>query len=207
MWNSKHILLTVVVPVALLGGGIAVEIWPTYRHAQELRGEVTSLERKVEGLEGATDEVERLASQVASVQQQINGDLKIIPDQADIASIIRRLSLPVDGNTVVDQTFTTGASNPAVPNEADSTVEMTPLTVDMQANFDSVFALVRAVESMDRLIRVSSVRIECDREKDQRDYDGNPLVKATVGLEAIYHKAEGSDADSGAWGSQKTGAP
>lgn len=207
MWDTKHILLTIVAPAGLLAGGVAVEVWPTYRDAQELRDEAQTLEQRVEGLETATNEVERLATELASVQQQINGDLKIIPEQADIASIIRRLSLPVDGDTVVDQTFTTGSSNPAIPEDEKSTVELTPLTVDMKANFDSVFALVRAVEMMDRLIRVSSVRIECDREKDLRDFDGNPLINATVGLEAIYHKADAPQTDAGAWGSKQTGAP
>lgn len=188
MWNSRHILMTVVGPVAVLAAGVGFAVWPTYSRAQELRTEVRTLEAKVERLDQATSQVEQLAEDLGSVQQQINNDLKIIPDQADIASIIRNLSLPVDGDTVVDQTFTTGASNPAVADDDAATVELTPLTVDLKANFDSVFALIRAAESMDRLIRVSRLRVECDRDKDVRDLNGNPLLTASVGLEAIYHK-------------------
>lgn len=190
MWDSKHILLSVVGPGVVLAIGVGVAVWPTYRKAQELRTEVNTLEQKVHGLDGATSQVEKLAADLGNIQKQINGNLKFIPEQADIASIIRRLSLPVDGNTVLDQTFTTGASNPAIPGDDKATVELTPLTVDMEANFDSVFALIRAAESMDRLIRVSNIRLECNRDKERNDYDGKPLLRASVGLEAVYHKAE-----------------
>ena len=96
-----------------------------------------------------------------------------------------------------------------------------PLTVDMQATFDSVFALIRNAESMDRLVRVASVRVMCKREftaesaesaeKTSRksrsafsassavnnplesDRFGSPILKASVGLEAIYEPPAGQE--------------
>ena len=61
-----------------------------------------------------------------------------------------------------------------------------PLTVDMEARFDSIFALLRAAESMDRLLRVSSVKIACER----RVAGVQPLAKASIVLEAVYEPTE-----------------
>jgi hypothetical protein len=41
---------------------------------------------------------------------------------------------------------------------------------------------------MDRLVRVASVKIECDRPLD--DDDEGPFTKATVVLEAVYEPPE-----------------
>jgi hypothetical protein len=52
----------------------------------------------------------------------------------------------------------------------------------MEARFDAVFALLRAAESMDRLLRVTSIKVVSDRLQD----DDQPFTDATVVLEAVY---------------------
>jgi hypothetical protein len=108
-----------------------------------------------------------------------------------MASVIRKLSLPVDKVTVHDQTFTAGTATSAIPGHSEVTTMAMPLTVEMQATFDSVFAMVRAAESMSRLVRVSSVRVLCKREKDEEP----PVLTASVGLEAIFEPEVAEEGD------------
>jgi hypothetical protein len=70
-----------------------------------------------------------------------------------------------------------------------------PVTADMTATFDSVLALVDTAESMNRLVRVASLRMMCKRDDQKSDV---PLLKASVGLEVIYDPAPA--AGSGGWG-------
>lgn len=191
MWDTKHMVMTIVIPFVLLCAGVAGLVWPTYRQVHETRQEIAVLERKVDSLPQVTETVETLAEDLDRLQLELDRELKVIPEHAEIASLIRRLSLPVDGRTVLDQTFTTGSANPAIAGEQEPDVLAMPLTVDMEANFDSLFAMIRAAESMERLIRVSSVRIQCDRDKGEQstDHRGHPLLTASVSLEAIYRPA------------------
>jgi hypothetical protein len=125
------------------------------------------------------------------VTQRVDQGLKLVPESADIAGLMRVLSLAVDGNNVRDQMFDAGDPKSAVPGSEIST-QVTPLTINMDARFDAVFALLRTAESMDRLLRVASVQVACNRPDD----DDEPFTKATVVLEAVFDPpaAEGGDA-------------
>src|SRR5690606_22693203 len=137
---------------------------------------IGDLRARIANLEHSTQDVERLTAEVAQQRLRIEREFKIIPESADIASLIRKLSLPVDQTMVRDQTFTAGSPGDAIPGGA-SPLQAIPLMVDMEATFDSVFALVRSAESVDRLVRVSSVRMMCKRDEAQND---RPILKATV---------------------------
>jgi hypothetical protein len=61
-----------------------------------------------------------------------------------------------------------------------------PVTVEMHAQFESVFALLTAAESMQRLVRIAGVHLSRGSEPEQLDQEGSPVLTATVTLEAIY---------------------
>lgn len=183
MNERKHILLTIAgaVLALLLVGGLFV--MPGYREAAEMREQTRELNQRVATLELRQAEVKRLEEQLAEARRQIREELKVIPSSPEVAELMRQLSLQVDGVMVRDQTFTAGMPFEALPNKQ-ARAEALPLTVDMYARFDSIFAVMRAAETMDRLIRIGSVRLNCEREKEP-DRD-EPLVTASIVLEAIY---------------------
>ncbi len=182
MPTSKHFLFAAMGLVAMLALGVVVFVVPTYRQAATVRERIGDLRARIANLEHSTQDVERLTAEVAQQRLRIEREFKIIPESADIASLIRKLSLPVDQTMVRDQTFTAGSPGDAIPGGA-SPLQAIPLMVDMEATFDSVFALVRSAESVDRLVRVSSVRMMCKRDEAQND---RPILKATVSLDAIF---------------------
>jgi hypothetical protein len=69
-----------------------------------------------------------------------------------------------------------------------------PVTAELFATFESVLGLIVQAESMERLVRVSSVRVSCQREQQQQMKTTTttteiPLLKASIGLEVIYDPA------------------
>lgn len=184
MFSGKHIMLSSAGLLAALALGFGFIVWPNYREASSIRRQIADLREKMEDLQGRTQALDRLGMEVSQARHRVDHDLKQIPDAADIAGLIRKLSQDVDHQTVLDQTFTAGTANDAVAG-GESPMMAMPLTVDMEATFESVFALLRNAESMSRLIRVASVHVACKRD-EKKPQEGAPVVRATVGLEAIY---------------------
>jgi Tfp pilus assembly protein PilO len=184
--RRTHLLLTTIGLPGLLVLGLWLRAWPNYREVAETTRRIEQLERRSANLEKASAQLIALADEVDALQRHLDEDLKEIPAHPDIAAIIRRLSLPVDGLTLFDQTFAAGRPSDAAPG-ADLAVWQVPLTVDLVADFSTVFDLVQASESMDRLVRVSSLSIT--RNPSVLGVDDQPLeaiTSATLGLEVIY---------------------
>ena len=60
---------------------------------------------------------------------------------------------------------------------------MQPLAVTLLADFDSIFSVIQSVESMDRLVRISSIRVT--RKEAEADVSA-PALEAAIGLHAMY---------------------
>lgn len=186
--NSQLSWVVVGLLVAVLAGG-GLFIVPSYRCAAQTRATTENLRHKMAGLSGQTEVVEQLADEVTAMRQRMARDLKYIPASPDTAELIKSLSLPVDGVTVIDQTLTFGSAGDAIVGKETATMAK-PLTIDMVGRFDSVFATIQAAESMPCLLRVTSVRMEAERENDGV---GDPVLTASVGVEAIFGSAENEE--------------
>ena len=174
-------------------GGAAVLVWPGHRRVAEVETRLDALAEMVESLDRRSVEVERLTTEVEAVETRLRTELRDIPDRPDAAALIRRLSMPRDDVTVLDQSFLTSGPAPAVPGGSLRTKAM-PVTVEMKATFDSVFALMRSAESMPRLVRVASVRLTAERAKEQ-GHGRLPFVVARVELDAIFEPDAPSEMD------------
>ncbi len=183
MSTSRHLLIAVagLVVIVLLGG--AVLVWPSNREAGVLTEQIARLQKKITALSIRNKQVAQLDREVQEAARRRDAQCKRIPTSPQIADLIGRLSQEVDGVTVHDQRFTAGAPYDATIG-LESAVRAAPLTIDMVARFDSVFALIRAVETMDRLVRVALVRLHRPREAD--DTEDGPLVAATIRLEVVF---------------------
>ncbi|MBX3374397.1 MAG: hypothetical protein KF817_11225 [Phycisphaeraceae bacterium] len=173
--------------IVLLGGLAAA--WPAYRESVLIRREIRSLSHRVGISAVIADDERRLSLELAEKRRLIARSCRTVPPTADTADIVGRLALPVDGVLVLDQNFTTGAATRATGEEG-WPEQAIPLTVELRGSFDSGFALLRSIERMDRLLRVTSVRATADRAIDG---PGSPPVHFSIGFDVIYADAGGSD--------------
>jgi Tfp pilus assembly protein PilO len=180
MSSRRHLAFAILLLLAVVGLGGVLLVWPAYREASRHNRRTSLLHHKGENYDVQARRIATLTKQVEQMTRRVETELKAIPDTPDIADLMRRLSMPVDGVHVQDQTFTAGDPRDAVPG-ADLPVLVQPLTVEMAARFDAIFTLMRLAESMDRLLRVSSVSIAVDRTKTQ-----DTVASATIVLESVF---------------------
>lgn len=172
---------TIMVPLLIVAGlllGLGLLAYPSYRRAWQVRADIQRLEQRVAELGSDNMEIERLENDLKQRREVATTELKRIPMTADVAGLIRHLSLPVDGRSVVDQTFTAGQVK-AIETLPVDTFRALPVTIDMIADFDSVYATLRSIEELDRLLRTVSVRMARDEKLKGR-------LTATVGIEAVF---------------------
>ncbi len=181
--NRDHVLITVIGPALVLGVGVMGLVWPNYRAAAAASSEITRLEGMHDSMARLTTELEEIVDERSELRKKMASTMKVIPSSPDVPMLMRKLQFSVDDWTVRDQMLTAGAEGDAIEGVPTSEKAL-PLTVQMDAYFDSIFALIRIAESMDRLVRVASLHVHT-QEDDDNPLDRG-LLNATVVLEAIY---------------------
>ena len=156
-------------------------IVPNYQNAKHASLGAMELENRIERLERRQVEVEKMNHDYLAKEKQVQSNFKNVPSSPEMAQIVKSLSLEVDGQYVHDQSFTAGASS--LKPEQDGGFAVQPLAVLLHADFDSIFSVIQNVESMNRFIRISSLRITANDVEN----DGNmPVLEAAIGLHAMY---------------------
>ena len=181
MSTRKHLGIAILMLTAVVAVGGMFFVWPVYRKVTKVDRRAAELLTKGRNYDQRLEVINELTVGLVKARHRIEKELRQIPESPDLAGLMRVLSLPVDRVNVRDQTFTAGAAKEAVL-DGDMTAMVMPLTVDMVARFDSIFDLIRATESMKRLLRITSVRITSDRQEDE----DQPFAKASVVVEAVY---------------------
>ncbi len=159
-------------------------IVPNYQSSEQASIETTNLERRIQKLELRQAEVEKMRVDYRDIKRQVNGECKLVPSTPDMSKIVQALSLEVDGQKVLDQSFTAG--NTSMKPSTDG-FSVQPLAVTLHADFESIFSVINNVETMNRLVRVSSIRMI----RNESDADASaPALEAAIGLHAMYDTVE-----------------
>jgi len=159
-------------------------IVPNYQSAEQAMFESTNLETRIQQLELRQVEVEQMRSDYNDLKRQVTAECKLVPLTPDMSQIVQALSLEVDGQKVLDQSFTAGMTS-LKPKRDGFSVQ--PLAITLHADFDSIFSVIQNVESMNRLVRVSSIRLT--RKESEADIS-TPALEAAIGLHAMYNNEE-----------------
>lgn len=159
-------------------------IVPNYKSADRAIVESTNLEAKIQKLELRQAEVEQMRVDYQYMKEQIQKECKLVPTNPDMSKIVQVLSLEVDGQHVLDQSFTAGNTSMQTPEDGFS---IQPLAVTLHADFNSIFSVIQNVESMNRLVRVSSIRMT---RKESESEESAPALQAAIGLHAMYDTVE-----------------
>ena len=159
---------------------------PNYKIANNNVQEAKRLEDRINKLERRQVEVSQLREECERLANEVRSTYKNVPLSPDTAQIVQALSLDVDGMHVLDQSFVAGALTKKTAIQED-VFSVQPLAITMEADFNSIFRVIRLAETMGRLIRVSSVRItRPEREADS----GSVTLEAAIGLHASFNPME-----------------
>lgn len=180
--RMETIMLTSVLAVVL--AVTAFFTWPHYAQASDLSRASALLEEKIGHLEDVEADLERRSGELVSLHEQQAIACRTVPDHPDVANLMQHLSIGVDGETVLDQTFTVrGRADRA----GDARFEILPLVVELETTFDNIFDVVRRVERLERLVRITSLTMTC------RDIDfkqARPTLRAAIGMDVVYEDVD-----------------
>ncbi len=163
---------------------IAFFIWPNYQEANRSSEEAKGLEESVLQLERRQAEVQELRNEIIQLESYVQNECKFVPSSPDMSTIIKTLSLDIDGHSVIDQSFTAGV---APKQQDEDNFLMQPLAVTMQSDFDSIYNIIHNVETMNRFIKISSLRIS--RSEKEASVTA-PTLDAAIGIHAMYDSME-----------------
>ena len=174
--------LVVVTTVVLI---TAFFTWPNYAKASGLSANADALDQKIGRLEDAEADVKMRKASLEQLQSEHDSICLHVPDRPDVANLMNHLSMGVDGVAVLDQTFTVRGTPDSI---GDDRFEVLPLVVELETNFSNAFDVIRRVEALDRLVRVTSVRMSRDLSAMER---GELAITAAVGLDVVYEHNDG----------------
>ncbi|MCC6682729.1 MAG: type 4a pilus biogenesis protein PilO [Phycisphaeraceae bacterium] len=102
----------------------------------------------------------KLNSEVAGLRQVINGAQQYVPDQDEMADVMRGLSEALDAFGVTERQVQTQTT------QHYQKYSVMPITLQYRASFPSVFGVLRRIEQMQRLIRVDALEVRHDSDDD-----------------------------------------
>lgn len=189
--DRKQLLTSLGCFLLVVGIGGALLIWPVRKQAHAVRAETIDLHVQIANLAGTAERVEQLQRDLLQARARMANEFKVIPSApSDINS---RLSLHVDGKLVHDWSLTQGMPQSARSDDAIN-AKVVPWTAEIKSKFEAVYDVLRTAESMDELVRVSSVRLSSTGSGRQSGPGGRPkvepqdapIVTAAIVFEAVY---------------------
>ena len=159
--------------LVILAIGFFLAVRPAYRQRAALLQQARDLEARV-----AQEPMDRRARQLAierlaSLQWRLAHETKAIPESTDVAGTIRGLSTDLEELALRDQRLNRGKET------TDAAAPSIGLQVEAVGAFDNVVKLLRRVERLPRLVRISELTV------DARDAALGE-VKAAIVLDAFY---------------------
>lgn len=163
----------------VLGGLVAsyfVLVQPAYQSRRVVLAEVDALNARVAQSQSDHDARDRARKRLALLQARLAAETKPIPDSGDVAGVISGISSDIRELQLGGAKLNRGKDS-AVGSTASS-----GLLIETTGEFDVIVELLRRIESLPRLVRISSLTA-------QNVDHASGEVRATIGLDAYYRIA------------------
>jgi len=149
---------------------------PAYHTRRTVLAQVQDLKSRVALAQTDYDARDMARNRRAALQQRLEQETKPIPDSGDVAGVISGISSDIRELDLSGAKINRGKDS-AVGSTASS-----GLLIETTGRFDVVVELLRRIESLPRLVLISSLAAQNVNQKTGE-------VKATIGLDAYYRIA------------------
>lgn len=162
--------------LAVTGAAYFTLVRPAYNTRATVLAEVKALTSRVALADEDFASRDRARRRLASLQSRLDQETKAIPESSDVAGVISGISTDIRYLGLSGQKLDRGKDT-AVGSTASS-----GLMIETTGQFDVVIDLLRRVEALPRLVRISSLTAQ------NLDHNSG-VVKATIGLDVYYRIA------------------
>lgn len=169
--------------------GVAALIYPEIRMAALARAETTGFKAELAKPNAGPDTIQLLRERLDLLERVGDDRITPIPDQPDLAGLMRRMSAMFEESGIEPPQLTTGVPQP------DNGAMSMPMTVVATGNFVAITEAVRSIESLPRLVRVRRVRLSTESNTRRGPIDRDAIVRADLLLDVFYGTAELAEVD------------
>lgn len=181
--NRNMLLLGTVVLLGVMAARFLVH--PLHARAEEIDREYAELLDRVDGWPGEEAVLAPIRNELDRRRAMAEKEQRPVPAHPDLAGLIRRLSLEIDGDRVIDQTFVAGRRGPAATAAPDSWRSI-PLTMELVSEFEALNELLVRIENSPDPVRITRLSIE----RVEKPGNGPSVARATLVLDAVYRIKE-----------------
>lgn len=164
---------------ALVLGTLAIGVGPAAVRAREVVGQIRAAETELAKPNGGPELIESLERELAQLKEIAGGGMTPIPEDADVAGLIGRLSRMFDDAQLGEREVTTGQ-----PEQLEEASAM-PMSVSVQGSFLALMDVLVRIESLDRLVRIERLRLSGLHAR-RGPIDRSGEVRASVQVEVFY---------------------
>lgn len=140
--------------VVLVGLGIFLTIVPQLKSIDHIEGQEAVFSAAAGRDNNGADELAQLVSQLDDIRANVQHKIKSIPTHANVAALIRDLTVQLDQHGIIEHEMTTG-----VADEIEAMFSI-PVTINLTGNFLGIYASIDWLEAMPRLVRILRLKLE-----------------------------------------------
>ena len=144
-------LRTGLIILGLVAGFAAAGWWPAQRQKQTLRNRIDVAEQELGIARNRTDGLAKLAEEVQKLRDEVKSSNKEIPEQGEMASMLRELSVQIENENLTGQGINMLAA------EAGADYLTLPVELTFSGQSLDAFRFVNRLERMPRLVQVESM--------------------------------------------------
>ena len=177
---DKIQLRTALVVVGLVIAYAGILWWPAHQDIKSLRASIKEAERELGIALDRTDDLARLTDEVQKLRDEVTSSNKEIPEQSEMASMLRELSVQIENENLAGQGINMLAA------EAGTDYLTLPVELTFSGQSLDAFRFVNRLEKMPRLVQVESMTMR--REAGSK----NDRVKTSMRLNTFFCYVEES---------------
>jgi Tfp pilus assembly protein PilO len=132
---------------------IGLVIWPVYKQTRSLNSQAAGVEAELSGSRGQAAELTALSRDVKRIAAEMADGVKKVPQEGEMAQMIRELSNRLAAQHLSDPTIGTQTTLPG-PN-----YNTVPIIVGFHGDGVSAFRFINDVESLPRVVQVKRIHL------------------------------------------------
>lgn len=176
--------------IAVVCAGAAVGVAPRIRQRAWLGSEIERLEIELARPTGGPEVVSRLAEDLDQLRRFGEGRMTPIPRDADMAGLMGALSAALAQQGIDRRDIVTRD-----PRAMDGAWAL-PVSMTMEAPFESVYAALSGIEALPRLVRIERLKVSRNRPDAKGAIDRGDAIRAEVAISAFFNPSVPNQAPS-----------
>ncbi len=169
--------------------GVLLVVAPRVHAVSQANAEIGGFRKELAKTNAGPEAIAMLKERLRILEELGNDRITPIPDEPDLAGLMRRMSGMFSDAGIQPPQLTTGVPQP------DKGAMSMPMTIVASGGFVSITEAIRSIEGLPRLVRVRRVRLATESDRRKGPVDRTGVVRADLLLDVFYGTSEVAEVD------------